>query len=584
MLRTVLLIYLTCILVALTGACSGLTGETGAAGGPAGLFAGGGTTDQAPTGLEALPGIGGLDRLRAASAQAPLDVTTPVDEDYTTVIGSNLGFSAPAGQIAYAVFRITPPLETVVSIAAGGADGLYLLVADYGADKWAGATEFIGGFAVADLTALGHAFSPAGYVYCAVVAPPGLQGQLTSLALNYDGPAQIYYVAPPADGGNDENDGSSSTPWATLQHAANQAGPDTLVIVRPGTYAPFHFATSGSDGSPIVFKAEAGTVVDATGAGFGIDLGDLSWITVDGFTVQNALGAGIHAVSISAKSQHNTIRNNIIAYCATFGIAVAFSDYAVVEGNDISGVTDGDALQIGYDSDHAIIRHNIVHDNSISGIALYNGPYGDNSLDDELIEGNTCFNNGLNLACGISADGLNNSTIRNNLVYNNGVGIAFTALNGAPCTGNLLANNTVVQGTSAGVFGSCVWLADYCIDNKLYNNVLLNTNGGTGALEITTESLQGFMSDNNIVTDMILLDMAPQTLSQWQAATLRDTASLPSIPALTFVNPDLPDYHLLGTASAINAALSAYAPAEDRDGTARPQGGASDCGCYEFVP
>jgi len=535
-------------------------------------------------GAASLPSLASLDKLRtASSSQVPVDVTLPVDEANTSAIGSNLGFAPPPGGIAFAVFRVLPPVETIVSVAAGGAHGLYLLVADYGAGHWTGAVAVSGGFAVASLSTLGNPLSPAGYVYCAVIAPPGVQGQLTSLALNYDGPSHIYYVAPPAKGGDDGNPGTSAAPWATLQHAADSIGPDTLVIVRAADYDGFTLGASGSFAQPIIFYAEPGVVLDG---GYDEDTGiclsapslpEVSNVVIEGFTIHYYAEYGIYVEGKTDKAHDITLRNNTVSSCVNSGIMVQHTDNAVIDGNTVSDCW-GEALQIVFDSDHVVVRHNLVFNNYGGGISFLNAPVagGDNNLDDELITANICHDN----YDGIWADGLTNSTISNNLLYANPQGLGFSNAYGYPCTGNLIANNTVLVGSTDE---TCVWLADGSTGNKVFNNILYG-NPDFGSLYITSPSLTDFLSDNNILSDDIWLDGIHLTLAEWQAITLRDAHSLVSLPALTFVDPSAPDYHLLPSASAVNAALIDYMPSDDLDGVARPQGAAPDCGCYELVP
>lgn len=552
--------------------------------GPAAVDGVSGAVPPGSAALAVLPAINQLDALRTASSvQQPLDVTLPLSQSGTSAIGSNLGFAPAGGQIAYAIFRVQPPVETVLSMAAGGDDGLYLLVADYGSGLWTGAVEFAAGFAIAPLTALSDPLSPEGYVYCAVVAPAGTPGQLTSLALNYDGPANIFYVAPPEDGGDDGNPGTSDEPWATLLHAAATVVPDSLVIVRAGSYAPAEMLVSGSEEQPIIFHGEPGAVIDAPGALYGIRLAGVSWCTLEGLTVTGSTGAGIGVGgSGSGKAQHVTLRNNTLIDCGFGAIAVAYTDHALVEGNTCQGTLDGDTLQVGFDSDFAVVRHNAVINNQYSGIAFYNGMAGDNSLDNELAYANTSHGNGISgLGYGIVGDGLQNSVISNNLVYDNPVGLALIALNGLAAMGNTITHNTIVQEADQG---SSIALQPGCTGNAMYNNILFCANPAGGAIEITSESLTGFLSDNNIVSDGFVLDDAHKTLSEWQSATLRDVNSQVSLPALTFVDPLAQDFHLLPTASAAGLALPDYMPADDLDGITRPQGGSPDCGCYELVP
>src|SRR6516162_3204086 len=76
-----------------------------------------------------------------------------------------------------------------------------------------------------------------------------------------------FYVA--TTGNDTTNNGSSASPWLTIQHAADNVGVGDTVVVRVGSYAGFvlgwDFPTSGASGSPITFEADPaaapGTVI-----------------------------------------------------------------------------------------------------------------------------------------------------------------------------------------------------------------------------------------------------------------------------------------------------------------------------------
>ena len=70
-----------------------------------------------------------------------------------------------------------------------------------------------------------------------------------------------YYVSPD---GSDSAAGGSSTPWATLQNAANQVQAGDVVQVAAGDYAGFQLSTTGSASAPITFDFAPGAVVNGT--------------------------------------------------------------------------------------------------------------------------------------------------------------------------------------------------------------------------------------------------------------------------------------------------------------------------------
>ena len=91
-----------------------------------------------------------------------------------------------------------------------------------------------------------------------------LAGALASLALL--GPSAAvagvtYHVAP---GGRDTNPGSASSPWASIQRAANTLGPGDTVIIAPGVYREsVGIARSGAAGAYITYQAMPGAVLES---------------------------------------------------------------------------------------------------------------------------------------------------------------------------------------------------------------------------------------------------------------------------------------------------------------------------------
>ena len=117
--------------------------------------------------------------------------------------------------------------------------------------------------------------------------------------------------------------------------------------------------------------------------------------------------------------------------------------------------------------------------------------------------------------------------------------------------------------------------------NTVSNNVLLH-DGARGAINILPDSLSGFVSDHNAVTNRFSTDDGESilTLAQWHDATKEDGNSFVSDPAELFVGAN--DYHLSATSPAIDAGSSLGAPNVDIEGNGRPFGPAYDIGAYEF--
>ncbi|MBV8674332.1 MAG: hypothetical protein JOZ33_12935 [Acidobacteriaceae bacterium] len=81
--------------------------------------------------------------------------------------------------------------------------------------------------------------------------------------------AAVHYVSP---AGSDSGDGSSTHPWATIQHADRLVQPGDTVVVLNGTYSgDILLRSSGTDASPITYVArekwQAKLVGTTSGAG-----------------------------------------------------------------------------------------------------------------------------------------------------------------------------------------------------------------------------------------------------------------------------------------------------------------------------
>src|SRR5437870_4268128 len=99
-------------------------------------------------------------------------------------------------------------------------------------------------------------------------------------ACTTEGKGVLVYVS--ASSGVDSNNGSASSPWKTIQKAANSVGPGATVIVSAGTYDErVQIRRSGSSGSPIIYRAK-GTVVMR---GFTINA---DYVQISGFEITNS--------------------------------------------------------------------------------------------------------------------------------------------------------------------------------------------------------------------------------------------------------------------------------------------------------
>src|SRR5262249_19527798 len=130
-----------------------------------------------------------------------------------------------------------------------------------------------------------------------------------------------------------------------------------------------------------------------------------------------------------------------------FGILADNAPGVLLQGNTVYGTgwhgnaDYGHGIYLSGSSDGAVVRGNVIHDNAYIGLHVNGGP---GLVSGALIEDNQIFNNGQN---GINADGLCNSTVRNNLIYGyDSYGICLYRIDASgPSSGNVLADNTIVS-------------------------------------------------------------------------------------------------------------------------------------------
>jgi parallel beta-helix repeat protein len=425
---------------------------------------------------------------------------------------------------------------------------------------------------------------------------PGRSRKRSSLPLLVEGLEQrtvpsTYYVAPT---GNDSNAGTSTAPFLTIQQGANTVQAGDTVVVRAGNYAGFimgwNTPTAGTATKPITFEADpnaspGSVVINArnvdTAVGIDLEPG-CDYITLQGFTITNGNGS-ITKEGIKATGSHDSILNNTVTGVGGQGIFANNAPNAVITGNTVTGTvgtnTIGHGIYITGDTDNAVVANNVIHDNGYIGIHI-NGSGGTvGVLTGALIKNNLIYNNGQN---GINADGLQTSTIVDNLIYGyQSYGIVLfqgDSLDGSK--NNIIVNNTIV-GTATGS-GAALRIENGATGNTVLNNVLLGKDGN--ALRISNDSMPGLVSDYNAVSNSYQSEDTGSTesLAQWQSATGQDKHSFTSTAAALFNNPNSNDYHLKAGSPAIDVGTATDAPATDLDGNPRPQGNGYDIGSYEY--
>jgi len=412
--------------------------------------------------------------------------------------------------------------------------------------------------------------------------------------------AATFYVSPT---GSNTNAGSESSPWLTIQHAADAIAAGDTVIVTPGTYAGFNVTKSGLPGLRTVFSAQPGVVINTAASGSHlsrINLDTVSHIVIEGFEVIGSNDAsssreGIRIVApLAAGSRDIVIRNNNIHHNRLRNILTGFVGDLRIENNTVSNAYVEHGIYVSNSADNHVIRGNVSYANRGSGIQINaDGTLGgDGIITNALVEGNRIYGNGAGGGSGINLDGVQNSVIQNNLLYDNHAsGISLFRIDGsAASTGNLVVNNTIINADDGR------WalnIQDESSGNTVLNNILFSLHAARGAIDIDAASLAGFVSDHNILEDRFasgsFIDIAA-----WRALTGDDanssTVTLAQLTAL-FANYAGQDFRLAdgstaiddGFASLFNGVLK-HAPLYDLLGAARPAGAGFDVGAFETQP
>lgn len=370
----------------------------------------------------------------------------------------------------------------------------------------------------------------------------------------YTGSGTVYYVSTT---GSDSNSGSSSSPWATLQHAENQASAGSTIIVENGTYQEADsWLNGGSAGSPITVEAQT------------------KWQAIIAPT----------AAQEAANSD---------------GVIYVNVSYVTVLGLNIKGDSGGNAtegIKFQYNYDGPTLVGGIIKDSQISSIGLANCGGGSPILDGQsntVIDSNLIYNYGYNSAScnlyeGIYINNGSGAIITNNVIGDSpdetGISLNFeTATTGFPVNVTI-ANNTIFNTGGNGIYINCT--GGVCSGNFVNNNILYNvgntTNNASIALVLNGGGSGGSYGANTYSNNLIYDSQPTYTASGITGQSFVNTvATNPDFVNYTGTNTG--DYHITSGSGAIGVATSMGAPNHDFAGNLRPSpDGLYDIGAYEF--
>jgi VCBS repeat-containing protein len=401
-----------------------------------------------------------------------------------------------------------------------------------------------------------------------------------------------FYVAA---NGNDNNAGTQASPWATLQHAANEVQAGDTVDVGAGDYAGFQLSTSGKAGAPITFDAASGAVINGTPGSLNgeIDLSYQSYVTIEGFTIdptnQTAARAGIWAGGQAGANVTNLIlQDNTITHTDWWGILLGFTNNSLITKNNISDVEAQHGIYCGNSPVDDTISFNVISDTNGCGIEdNADGTQGGSGISTGMVlDGNIISDAANGTGAGINFDGVQDSLIENNVIYGSQRnGIALYQYNGnGPSSGDTIVNNTIDMNSNGPSGYAAIQVIDGAINTTIYNNIL---SSAEMSLEIDPASMSGLKSDYNVFgasgIDPTGVSYSNNiTLAAWQAKGY-DTHSVQatSVSAL-FVDAATGNFNLASGSQAIGAGTSTDAPTSDFNGDSRPTDNRYDVGAMQY--
>ena len=270
--------------------------------------------------------------------------------------------------------------------------------------------------------------------------------------------------------GSDKNPGTLSSPWLTIQHAANSVSAGATVYIFGGVYhESVNFPKSGTAPAPITFQSYPGqsAIIDGTGVpvhgtqGLINIVGKRSYLTIAGFEIRNYVTSSQEAVPtgvwITGSGTGVQILNNRVHNITTkaeangnaFGISVYGTSKTpitqlVISGNEVYDLRTGESESVNVDGNvtYFKITNNLVHDNDNIGIDAIGyegvGPVGYDEAMYGEISGNTIYNiSGITNpgegfgydADGLYCDGCAYVTFERNLILQADYGIETTSEN-----------------------------------------------------------------------------------------------------------------------------------------------------------
>src|SRR5215469_910464 len=360
-----------------------------------------------------------------------------------------------------------------------------------------------------------------------------------------------YYVS---TSGNDNNAGTLSAPWRTIQKAANTVKAGDAVQVRAGTYNEIvTMKTSGNATTGyITFQNYPGEspIVDGTGLAAGGQTGLFSlegtfnYIIIQGFEIRNfsssskgkvPVGIDFEGAGSNIEILNNHIHNiaqtlsscnaaNALAVAVYGTQAPASINNVTLSGNEIDHNTTGCSENVSFDGNvqYWVMANNKVHDGDNIGLDNigFEGVSPSVSYDqarDGWVFQNTIYNISSTTnpvyhnqvgADAYYCDGCTRVIVERNLIHDSDLSEMASEHSGHTSSYVIFRNNIIYHslyvGLSLGGYSKTVGGTDHCVivNNSLWNDGTFG-NSGLGEFQIQYNATNNTV-ENNIFDDYTL--------------------------------------------------------------------------------
>jgi len=356
--------------------------------------------------------------------------------------------------------------------------------------------------------------------------------------------AGTFHVSP---AGDDGADGSAGAPWATIGRGVRALRPGDTLVVTAGEYRE-SVAINGlraSAGKPVRIDGRAGAHLAAAGVD-GILVTNSSWLEISGLSISGARGkAGIRI----AGSKHITVQECSFSDNKRWCVKTALSDYVTVANCRIDAGASEQGVYFST-TDHPVLENCRIY--GASGCGLHNngdaGEGGDGVITGARFVGNTISGCGEAGGAAINMDGVEDSLIAENLVFDCSAGgiVSFHG-DAARCgNANTFSGNAVYLPAGRGKYA--LKITGGCAGNTVKNNILVNGSDSHGALEMESATIEGLFSDGNIFFNLagkppVMFDDSFMPLTKWREMGF-DAQSREMAPEEIFIDAAAGDFRL----------------------------------------